>query len=390
MHPEPQLPLIAVPLSTVSPLDAGVDALTPEELAPMAEAAVAALLREGEAANTQASYRSALRYWAAWFALRYRRPLTLPVAPATVLQFIVDHVERSAEDGLVSELPEPLDALLVCQGFKGKLGPLALNTVSHRIAVLSKLHALHAAENPCRTEAVRDLLAKTRRAYAKRGSLTQRKAALTREPLEALLGTCDDSLRGLRDRALLLFAWASGGRRRSEITAATLKNTHRELDGAWVYTLAYDKANQAGVDRPENAKPIVGAAAVALDQWLSASGIAAGPIFRRIRKGTVVAEPLSPAAVRKIVQERCRLAGLKGNFSAHSIRSGFVTEAGRQNVPLGDTMALTGHASVATVMKYFRAGQTGTSRAARLYEGPATEFVTVAPSGSVRAESRRG
>jgi integrase len=72
-----------------------------------------------------------------------------------------------------------------------------------------------------------------------------------------------------------------------------------------------------------------------------------------------------------VVLQRCQLAGLEGNFSAHSLRSGFVTEAGRQNVPLGETMAMTGHASIATVMRYFRSGQVGTSRAATLFDGAA-------------------
>jgi integrase len=349
-------------------VETGIAALRPEELAPMAEAAVAALLQEGESVNTQASYRSALRYWAAWFALRYRRTIELPVAPTTVLQFIVDHVERSTEDGLAYELPEAIDALLVSEGFKGRPGPLALNTVGHRLAVLSKLHALHAQPNPCRVETVRDLLAKTRRAYAKRGAFARRKTALTREPLDALLATCEPSLRGIRDRALLLFAWSSGGRRRSEVVGATLENTCKSADGAWVYTLGHDKANQTGTERPENDKPVVGAAAQALDDWLAKSGIRSGRIFRRIRKGSTVGEPLSPSAVRKIVQERCLRAGLDGDYSAHSLRSGFVTEAGRQNVALGDTMAMTGHASVATVMKYFRSGQATTNQAARLFD----------------------
>jgi integrase len=89
-----------------------------------------------------------------------------------------------------------------------------------------------------------------------------------------------------------------------------------------------------------------------------------------VRRGDVIGEPLSAAALRDIVQERCRLAGLQGDYSAHSLRSGFVTEAGRQNVPLGDTMALTGHASVATVMGYFRAGSAARSPAARLLDEP--------------------
>ncbi|MCV6804164.1 tyrosine-type recombinase/integrase, partial [Achromobacter ruhlandii] len=109
-------------------------------------------------------------------------------------------------------------------------------------------------------------------------------------------------------------------------------------------------------------------AAAALDAWLAAAGISEGPLFRRVRRGGVVGEPLAAAAVRDIVVKRSRLAGLAEPFSAHSLRSGFVTEAGRQNVPLAETMAMTGHASVATVMGYHRAGAATQSRAARLLE----------------------
>jgi hypothetical protein len=53
---------------------------------------------------------------------------------------------------------------------------------------------------------------------------------------------------------------------------------------------------------------------------------------------------------------------LEGDFGAHSLRSGFVTEAGRQNIPLGDTMAMTGHRSIQTVMRYFQTGAIGQTR----------------------------
>jgi len=109
-------------------------------------------------------------------------------------------------------------------------------------------------------------------------------------------------------------------------------------------------------------------AAQALEAWLQASGITAGAIFRRIRKGGHLGEALSPAAVRDIVQARCALAGVEGEFSAHSLRSGFVTEAGRQNVPLGETMALTGHHSLTTVLGYFRAAPSAQPAVLRLIE----------------------
>lgn len=171
--------------------------------------------------------------------------------------------------------------------------------------------------------------------------------------LEALLETCDASLIGMRDRALLLFAFSSGGRRRSEVTSAMLENTRREGNG-FVFTLAHSKTNQHGVDRAENDKPVTGRAADALKVWLAASKIKAGAIFRRVRRGDLIGEPLSPSAVRDIVKKRCLLAGIDEDFSAHSIRSGFVTEAGRQQVPLGETMALTGHRSTASLVGYFR------------------------------------
>lgn len=222
-------------------------------------------------------------------------------------------------------------------------------------------------KNPCHDPRVRELLSRTRKAYAKRGALPRKKDALTKDPLQALLATCDDSLRGKRDRALLLFAWASGGRRRSEVAGADMQFLKRVPEG-FVYTLAYSKTNQAGVDRPENSKPLLGPAGEALQDWLEQSGISSGAIFRRIRKGGHLGEALSPAAVRDIVKKRCALAGIEGDFSAHSLRSGFVTEAGRQNVPLAETMAMTGHHSVATVMGYFRAESALSNGAARLLE----------------------
>jgi len=355
--------LAALPVLSDLPL------LDPERLGPMAAAAEAALLRAGESENTLRSYRSALRYWAAWFALRYQQRIALPVTEATVVQFIVDHALRPGSDGtLTSELPADVDAALVANGFKGRLGAPSLNTLVHRVSVLSKLHKIESQPNPCEQPRVRELIAKARRGYAKRGALPNKKPALTREPLEALLATCDESLAGKRDCALLLFAFSSGGRRRSEVVSATMENTRRTSSG-FVFTLAHAKTNQGGQERPENDKPISGRAAAALEAWLVSSQIKAGAIFRRVRSGGVLGEPLSPAAVRDIVKRRSVLAGIGTTYSAHSLRSGFVTEAGIQQIPLGDTMALTGHRTTASLVGYFRS-QVESSPGASLMDDP--------------------
>ena len=360
--------------------------LDPARLTRLAEDAARALMREGESANTRASYGSAMRYWAAWYAARYGDVLRMPVPVPVVIQFIVDHAARKADardpdgegglltgsaTGLVSELPPDVDQALVANGYKTRLGAPALNTLVHRIAVLSKAHQLAKEPNPCADPLVRELLGRTRRAYAKRGARPHKQRALTKDPLQAVLATCDDTLRGKRDRALLLFAWATGGRRRSEVASATLENLQRVDAKSYLYTLAHSKTNQAGAERPEDVKPLVGSAAQAMQEWLAVlteRGIKEGALFRRIRKGGHLGEALAPAAVRGIVKERCALAGVEGEFSAHSLRAGFVTEAGRQNMSLPETMAMTGHHSVATVMGYFRAESALGSKVSRLLD----------------------
>lgn len=313
------------------------------------------LIREGESSNTLASYRGALRYWAAWYQLRFGHALSLPLSTNVVVQFVVDHAARTTAAGLRHELPVEIDQLLVEQKIKGKPGPMKLTTLLHRVAVISKAHQLRGLDNPCQDGKVKELIARTRRAYGKRGDLAEKKDALTKEPLLAMLETCDDSLIGLRDRALLLFAWSTGGRRRSEVASASMKYLKRVADDAFIYTLAHSKTNQAATDRPENRKPIQGLASAALQVWLDKSGIREGALFRRVLKSGRLGESLSPTSVRNIVRQRAQLAGLCDDFSAHSLRSGFVTEAANQNIPLPDAMALTGHRSVSSVLGYFRA-----------------------------------
>lgn len=339
-------------------------------LDPLAKAAAAELAAEGDSANTLASYRSALRYWSGWFHLRFGGTIALPVHDDVVIQFIVDHATRIQAGGLVSELPADVDALLVANKLKARPGPPALATILHRISVLSKAHSMTGQPNPCVQPVVRELLTKTRRAYAKRGTGTGRKDAITRDPLKLMLATCDESLQGIRDKALLLFAWSSGGRRRSEVAHATVENVHREQPGRFAYNLSWSKTNQTGGIRPENYKPIIGVAGLALEDWLSKSGIKEGALFRRVRRGGHLAEGLSDSAVRRIVIRRAALAGLRGDFSAHSLRSGFVTEAGLQKTAMSDAMAMTGHASAAMFLSYYRAAELASSESANLMGDP--------------------
>lgn len=273
------------------------------------------------------------------------------------------------------ELPALLDQRLVAARFKQRPGALKLSTVVHRISVLSKAHQLRKVENPCEQPAVRHLLARARRAANKRGERPTKKTAITRRELEALIATCDDTLEGLRDRALLYFAFASGGRRRSEVAAADFSALRKVGERQYVYRLEFSKTQQAGSKANSTPdKPVLGVAADALEAWIVASGLTEGPVFRRLR-GPAIGAGLSPAAVAEIVQRRAARAGLQGDFAGHSLRSGFVTEGGRQGIALPAIMAMTEHRSVASVIGYFQAGGVQDNPAARLLDDAASTKV---------------
>ena len=70
----------------------------------------------------------------------------------------------------------------------------------------------------------------------------------------------------------------------------------------------------------------------------------------------------------KIVTARCAAAGLEGDFGAHSLRSGFMTEAARHNVPLNEMMDFSGHRDIKTAMGYIKKARMETSMAGSLLD----------------------
>jgi integrase len=391
----PSLPVLAARDLEALHAEPPAPYLDPDVLSAEAQKAAEAFHTEGVSRHTQRTYQTALLYWGAWYALRYGQLLTPPVSVPTVIQFILDHLEHNPYQDPVEPspfvpsgrttqhlLPPAIDRVLVARAYKAKPGPWSLATVETRLAALSKAHdvfianhipPLPAAANPLRDPEVRNLLSAVRRAYARRPPDHERRPpiAATRPVMEALLATCQDDLPGIRDRALLLFGFASGGRRRSEIVAATFENVRRDGHGGFVFELTKSKTNQTGKKAPQNFKPIVGEAARALEAWMNEllqAKITKGAIFRRIHGGAIT-DPLKDGAVRDIIQRRAKLVEPSlGKLSAHSLRSGFVAESGMQNIPIGEAMALTGHRNVQTFIGYYRSGEVSTSDAARLMD----------------------
>ncbi len=80
-----------------------------------------------------------------------------------------------------------------------------------------------------------------------------------------MLATCDDSLEGIRDRALLCFGpdWRGG---------------------QYLPARAQQDPAGRGYGHLDPGKPVLDRAALALQDWLDAAGITEGAIFRRLWK----------------------------------------------------------------------------------------------------------
>lgn len=205
------------------------------------------------------------------------------------------------------------------------------------------------------------------------------KRAVTRDVLDALLETCRGvRLSDTRDRALLLLAFASGGRRRSEIARLRVDQIAEEppvlLDPddptserlpCLSISLGRTKTRDGDDFSPVY---LVGPPVEALNFWLERADIDKGPIFRAIDRWDDIQEgALTPQSVNLIIKNRCAKAGLDpAEFSAHGLRSGYLTEAGRQGIPLPDAMQQSQHKSIQQASSYYNDAQRRGGRAAKL------------------------
>jgi site-specific recombinase XerD len=173
------------------------------------------------------------------------------------------------------------------------------------------------------------------------------------------------TLTSLRDRALLLVGW-TGALRRSELVALRAEDIEFiEGEGVNIYVRT-SKADQEGeglvkglpYGSNKETCPVT-----ALRQWLQAAdrqvgetsgGSFEGDIFRRFYRGESIGEEAMTAQyVSTVLKRHAENAGLDPEeYSAHSLRAGFITQAIRAGKPERRVKEHSGHASWETFNRY--------------------------------------
>ncbi len=325
--------------------------IIPPALSPDQAAALTQLYRLGTPDNTLRAWERDLAYIAAWKMAAFGAPLTWPEAEDVALRFLLDHSQDLTHaKGAARDIADAL----IAAGLRRSLACPAPATLDRRVASWRAFHRMKNLPSPFDAPLVAQTRSRARRAAA-RPRLRKSEHPITRDVLEQMLATCDHSHRGLRDQAVLMLGWASGGRRRSEISALNRDDIDaRDFQHTGLLRIRLLTTKTTG---PEAAPrlPLKGRAARAVMAWIDAARVDDGPLFRPISQADrVLARRLTPEGIRDIVRHRLTLAGFPPGFaSAHGLRAGFLTQAALDGAPLPAAMQLSLHRSANQAQQYY-------------------------------------
>ncbi|MBO9127693.1 MULTISPECIES: site-specific integrase [unclassified Rhizobium] len=334
------------------------------------------LVNEGMGANTLRAITSDLAYIEAWALAATEQSLIWPAPEALLLKFVAQHLwdpQKRASDP-DHGMPADVEKNLRSEGFLKSTGPHAPSTVRRRLANWSTLTKWRGLDGAFASPPLKSAIRLAVRAVPRKRSRKSAKA-VTGDVLAKLLATCaTDNLRDLRDRAILMVAFASGGRRRSEIAGLRVEQLTAETpievpDGPPLPSLAIHLGRtKTTTGEQDDVVYLTGRPVEALNAWIAAAKIASGSVFRRIgRWGTVSSRELDPQSINLIVKQRAEMAGLEpGEFSAHGLRSGYLTEAANRGIPLPEAMEQSRHRSVQQASSYYNNATRRSGKAARI------------------------
>lgn len=289
-----------------------------------------------KAGNTKEAYKSDWRHFEDWCIRRGLHPL--PALETTVAVYITELADTPIYDKTGKMLAENHKPA----------------TLQRRLATISVAHKSAGYDSPTGSARVRETLKGIRR---KLGTSQRQAAAVRAKHIREIVAQLEDTLQGKRDKALLLLGYACAFRR-SELVALTVDDLEFAPEGVMVL-VRRSKTDQEGKGEKlpvyyginGNTCPVK-----ALQEWLEASGVVSGPVFRPInRHGQVQTDGLSDKSVSVILKRLASLVGLdSAAVSGHSLRAGFITDQYSIGTAEAVIMKQSRHKSTSVMARYHR------------------------------------
>ena len=287
-----------------------------------------ATLQYADASKAESTKRAYTRQWNIFENYCDGRGPALPASPVLIANYLAD----CAQDGLgVSSIEQALAAI----AFKYRAQNVEDTTASSLVrATMSGIRRLH-------------------------GKPPRQAEPILRDDLRAILAKLSDDVRGKRDRALFLLAFALA-RRQSEVVAFDVSDVRLKPTGMSV-TIRHSKTDQTGKGVLKEIRALAETNADvcpvrAMQAWLAAADIQSGPLFRKVdRWGKISAHRMNPRSVAYLVDQNVARIGLdKALYSGHSLRAGFATQADLDGKSIDEIQDVTDHKSGDMVRRYLR------------------------------------
>jgi integrase len=289
----------------------------------------AELAAKARSENTERTYAHCMVDFGRWCNNAGRR--SLPSTPETVALYVTDLFEQGKR----------------------------VSTARVRVAAIADAHKRAGHPDPTVSDPVADLLSGAARTFKQR---PQSKRALSPEILTDLsFALKDGTVRGTRDRALLVMGF-SGGFRRSELARLELRDIRFEEQGVIVH-IRWSKNDQRGEGRDvgiHRAKRSETCAVRLLQEWLRVRGDEEGPLFCQVNKWNqiIVDRAINGEMVNQALKRALRKTGMSKKevklYGAHSLRAGFVTTADDAGASIFAIQQRTGHKKLDTIARYVR------------------------------------
>lgn len=246
----------------------------------------------------------------------------------------------------------------------------ACATLTRRMAALDRWHKSQGFVSPVKSTIVQEALRGMRRIY---GGAQRQVRAITAKDLSQLVKAAKQPstsasnhkqgawvTRMLRDVALLLVGF-SAALRRSELVALQINDLEVDQKGMTVH-IRRSKTDPYGRGQSVQipwGKRVALCPIRAVQAWIAHARLSSGPIFRAVdRYGNVGTAGLNSQSVALIVKRMAAQAwGEKAaaEFSGHSLRAGFCTDAAQRGMSIFAIRQVTRHRSVESLGRYVRA-----------------------------------
>jgi site-specific recombinase XerD len=226
-------------------------------------------------------------------------------------------------------------------------------TIRRRLSALSSLFAHLIAHRAADENPVRDI----KRPKVNRRQGTTR-AFSPKEARKVLDVPKPDTLRGLRDRAILSIGFQAG-LRRSEIASLLVKDFHTNVGYKSLHLIRKGGEDLSLALNPQTVQRI--------EDYLAAAGHGGdleGPLFRPVApkkersrtRRRELRRHLQPEVIDRILRKHAAIAELDTGYTAHSMRATFITTALDKGASLEDVQRDVGHADPSTTKLYDRRG----------------------------------